>query len=279
MNINASKLFLSPREIRTQRERDNYTTIWGYMQADRTNFREGFFPRGLFVINNGNGFFSPYIGFAYVELSTGEDAWTPATNVTASLDSETPTGDYSVKLEVGDAVVVDTIIGSLDFSSRDISAATFIKTWIKSSVPLAEGDYELLTSSSSGGVSPEISAALPAIPANTWIPIIVPVSAGSAATISVGMEMKIDKGIHTIWIADTRTAQAPAGTAVGVLKEEVYFNDLNAREGNINGGTSGYKAKIYSHGEFFLQKLVGYDDAALSDLNGVLKEDGTVISF
>lgn len=277
--MSAEKVFLAQNEIQTLPEFDyGYEAIHGLISPDSTNFRAGFFPRGLLVCEVSSGFYDPYINGGYVTIEECQDVWTAGSNVTASLDTETPCGSYSVKLAVTATPAAGDIIAYEAVTSMDLSTIEFITGWFKSSVALDAGDYTLHTDDTAAIASPVTTTSLPAAKAGEWTYFCVAISGGSAATISVGLKMAVDKGAHDFWIADVRGATVQASAAVGVLKENVYFSALRNEDSNYNG-TTGIVAKIFTHGEFFKDKVIGYDANALTDLSGTLKQNSTVLKF
>lgn len=131
-----------------------------------------------------------------------EDAWNEqvVANVTSSLDNtDFITGTGSAKFVV-DAAFGTGIIGTEAFTTFDMRGYRFAKFWLKSSVALAVGDYQLLIDNTALCASPTETINLPAIPANTWTLCKLPFATPSnlVTPISVGLSQAVDVGAVTI---------------------------------------------------------------------------------
>lgn len=147
-----------------------------------------------------------YIGNLLVEDC--EDAWDESVDgdVTESADSsDYKVGSASAKfvcaagLGAGDIVATEVI-------SKDLSGYDVLMAWVKSSVELAAGDWQLLLDNTASCASPLKSLDLPALAANTWTRILLDLGDASGLTtlISVGLKQIVDKGAMNFWIDDVQ---------------------------------------------------------------------------
>lgn len=279
MTLNS--VYLAPTELFVRPSwKDGRNTISKLIAADATNFPAGFFPKGLLVCEVATGVVDPYINHAYVTLDTCQAKWDDGTNGTCALDTDTPCGTYSNKITIAAAAVAGNIVADNDFTAVNISASEFLMCWVKSSIALDAADIKLLTSDSASAASAATLTEIPAMNAGEWTYICKAIGGTPhAATISVGVELDVDKGAMDFWVADMRTADTQASAAIGMLAEDVVFSpDLRDEYGDYNG-TGNFQARVVDSGEVFKDKVLGYDSAALTDIDGVLRENSTVIRF
>lgn len=139
-------------------------------------------------------------------LEDCEDAWNEsvASSVTVNVDADSKVGTNSVEIIVGDAVTAGTILATEAIVSKDLRLKGVVSQWIKSTVALNAGDLQLLLDDTASCASPLESIDVPAIPANTWVRVHLPLADKSADTaiISIGLKMVVDKGAFTINIDD-----------------------------------------------------------------------------
>ena len=259
---------------------DGRTIISKLIAADATNYPAGYFPKGLIVCEVSSGVVDPYINLAYVTLSTCETVWTDGTNGTNVISTDTPCGVYSNKVTIAAAASAGDVVSYIDITSIDNSASEFLMFWCKSSIALDASDIKILTDDTSACASAVTLTGVPAMNANEWYHVIKAIGGTpNAATISVGIEADVDKGLMDFWIADVRGADVQTTAACGILAEDVHFApNLRAEYGDYNG-TGNFQARVATSGDVFVSKVLGYDSDALTDLGGVLSENDTVMKF
>lgn len=147
-------------------------------------------------------------GSNYNCIEDCEDAWDEQVvgNVTASLDaSDYKVGSGSAKFVV-DAAFGTGVIGS-EVISEDLTGSTLVKAWVKSSVTLAEGDWQLLLDDTADCASPLETIDVPALVANTWTRVTFTLStpASLGSLISIGLNQAVDKGAMSFWIDEVTT--------------------------------------------------------------------------
>lgn len=144
-----------------------------------------------------------------------EDAWDESVDgdVTESADSsDKKVGSASAKficaagLGAGDIVATEVI-------SKDLTNYGVIMAWVKSSVALAAGDWQLLLDDTASCASPLKSLNLPALAANTWTRILLDLgdASGLGSLISIGLKQVVDKGAMNFWIDDVQALVAVDG--------------------------------------------------------------------
>jgi len=137
-----------------------------------------------------------------------EDAWDESvdTDVTESADSsDYKAGSASAKfvcaagLGAGDIVATEVI-------SKDLTGYDVIMAWVKSSVALAAGDWQLLLDDTASCASPIKSLDIPALSANTWTRVLLDLgdASGLGSLISIGLKQVTDKGAMNFWIDDVQ---------------------------------------------------------------------------
>ena len=135
-----------------------------------------------------------------------EDAWAELVDgdVTESADgSDYKVGAASAKfvcaagLGAGDIVATEAI-------SKDLTGYDVIIAWVKSSVSLAAGDWQLLLDDTAQCASPLKSLDLPALSAGTWTRVLLDLgdASGLGSLISIGLKQVVDKGAMDFWIDD-----------------------------------------------------------------------------
>lgn len=128
-------------------------------------------------------------------------------NFTQALDSEDKKLGQSLKITVAaGASLGDFITDSI--SSLDLSKYDYLEGWIKSSVALDAADYviHLDDGTVQADGSDLESLNVPAVSADTWtyFRILLANPESDTAIISVGIEMNVDKGAHTVWFDDLK---------------------------------------------------------------------------
>ena len=139
-----------------------------------------------------------------------EDAWNEyvQANVTSTADGVTfKYGAASAKLAVADAAAVGRL--ATEVISKDLSSYRYLKAWVRSSVPLSSGDLSILLDDHPECVSPLKDLDIGDISADTWTEVVLDMgdTSGCTAIISIGIDMKNDKGIFDFWIDQVRATQ------------------------------------------------------------------------
>ena len=159
-----------------------------------------------------------------------EDAWSADdAAVTASLDSaDYRSGSGSAKFVITAALSSSTLAAHEDISSLDLTDYTAVMCWLKTSVALDAGDWQILLDDTSGCVSPIEELDIPAIEADTWTPIRMTLAtpASLGAVVSVGLKQITDKGAMNLWIDDVRASVAVAGMKSWSLDQKVETIDV-----------------------------------------------------
>jgi hypothetical protein len=163
-----------------------------------------------------------------------EDAWNEITNpnVTSTADiSDFRVGTSSAKLAVGVGAVAGEILASEAITSLNLTTATAIRLWVKSSIATAAGDLKLLLDDTASCVSPIESVSFPALVPNVWTAVTLPLATPGALTavISIGIKQMVDLGIFTLNIDEVRSL--PEG---GTIKNGVTNRSFTVQKGFLD---------------------------------------------
>lgn len=150
-----------------------------------------------------------------------EDAWNEVTNpnVTSTADTvDFRTGTASAKLVVSAGATAGELLASEAITSANLTTATAIRLWLKSSVALAAGDLQFTLDDTALSASPIAAINIPALQANTWtaVTLAIPNPSLLTAIIAVGIKQVTDIGAFTLNIDEIRSL--PEG---GVIKNGV----------------------------------------------------------
>lgn len=144
-----------------------------------------------------------------------EDAWNESvdSDVTASLDTvDFKLGSGSAKFVVAAGASAGDILATevIAPSSTAFHGKTHITMWIKSTVALSAGDLQLLLDDTGSCASPLESLNVPAVIANTWTRVYMPLADPGLLTsvISIGIKMVVDKGAFTLNLDDIAIGEA-----------------------------------------------------------------------
>ena len=141
-------------------------------------------------------------------------AWTAKANVTATEEGAIKKeGTASAKLVIA-AGFTTGLVATHDFSAIDISGYNSISFWIRSNTNINKGVLQLVYDEDATCASPSQSTDIPALKADTWIKVSLPLSATAAdrnAIISVGINAVSDPSAITIYVDDIRTEMQQAG--------------------------------------------------------------------
>lgn len=125
-------------------------------------------------------------------------------NVTAATDTTVKKkGTASSKFTIA-AGFTTGIIGSKAITSFDMSLATQIRFWVRSSVTANAGDIKLLIDNTANCASPLETLTVGALVADEWAQKTISLStpANLTAVISLGLQLDVDLGAQTIYIDD-----------------------------------------------------------------------------
>jgi hypothetical protein len=258
----------------------DYNAEGGFMQIDETTFPAKFIPRGTLVVQKTVGaesFLAPY--FTYLAtLFNGQVLMNTANSagVTATLVQDGATGTYSTNLAIPSTSTAGAIVGALDITSVDISTGTFIGFWVKCDIATAAGDFKILTDDTGSCASATTLDDVPALSPGVWTYCMTAFSSGSAATISVGVEIHVDVGACNFQIGDVRIYTTASNPCLGIVKDDIQFDNVKNR--NIDG-EQGVEVAYFTKGQFFKAPLLGYDTDVLTDLGGKLVANSTILVF
>lgn len=150
-----------------------------------------------------------------------EAAWNEVSvsGVTVTLDAaDKKAGSNSVQLAVTSTPAAGALLAARAIASKDLSACLAVQCWVKSSINVAEGALALLLDNTAQCASPLEVLALPAIPANTWTLVVLPLAAPASDTaiISVGLRQVVDLGAVTLHIDDVNAVIAKVFSPMAV---------------------------------------------------------------
>lgn len=151
-----------------------------------------------------------------------ETAWTASANVTATASTDVKKGTYSSKLAIA-AGFTTGLAAYKDISSTDFSPMDHIHLWIKSSVATTAGQLQLVTDTHSGCVSPAETVNIPALVANTWTRVSIAFT-GTAATISVGLNVAADLGAMNVYIDDIKAVYEYTGSNLNLFFSTTFID-------------------------------------------------------
>jgi len=166
-----------------------------------------------------------------------EDAWNEYVDpdVTSDIDTtDKKVGSASVKLTVGDNASAGDILATEAIASTDISDAWQIALWIKCSVATAAGDLQLLLDDMANCASPLETLNIPALTANTWTRVALPLAtpANLTALISIGLKYAMDIGACDIWLDDV----------TAIKGNLLYYGALTVAKTVYNGDVAKFPA-------------------------------------
>ncbi len=135
-----------------------------------------------------------------------EDSWNEYTNanVTPSVDSsDYKVGTASAKFVVGINAGTNERIGT-EVISKNLASYDTLYAWVKSSVALTAGDWQVLLDDSTECATPLKNLNIPALAAGTWAQVALDLGDASGLTslISIGLKQVVDKGAMNFWIDD-----------------------------------------------------------------------------
>lgn len=176
-------------------------------------------------------------------LSNCDSAWTPTTNVTASTDASDYKGaPRSNKMTIASAFTTGTIAYASLSAATDVSYATQISCWIKSSLAQTAGALTLSVASGTSGNSAIDTVSLPSLAANTWTEAIMsftnPGTPSLQSVWSVVLGAASDPGAATLHLDDVkiRTTSGLRNVTMIAYNDEINFMDDVAWTVEFAGG-------------------------------------------
>jgi hypothetical protein len=194
-------------ESTTEEQADNTEAIAGVKA--RINVRSSDLTSAVYsdLLTAQNGAQKRFFRFIGIQgekiIEDCDDPWNESVdpNVTVSTDTtDKQVGSASVKFAVGAGAAAGAILATEAIGPINLSSSKDVSLWIKSSVALNAGDLQLLLDDTANCASPIKSLNIPAISANAWMKINLPLgdASGLTSVISVGIKMVVDKGAFTL---------------------------------------------------------------------------------
>jgi hypothetical protein len=155
-----------------------------------------------------------------------EAAWTAKTNVTCAQESVIKRRDvYSLRLTLGTSFTTG-IAATYDFAAKNLSTYDHIHLYIRSSISISSGQIQFLLDNSAVCASPLETLNLPALTANTWTRVSLPLASPASLTaiISIGLSFTADVGAGIIYLDDIRAVKEFTGTEDDIFSSTV-LND------------------------------------------------------
>ena len=141
---------------------------------------------------------------------------------TQTTDSQDRKLGSSLKLAVAAAAAAGDFVTD-NIGSSDLSQYTHLEGWIKSSVALSAADYVIRLDNGvvQGDATDLEILSVPAATAGIWtywrVALVNPQS--DTAIVSIGIEMNVDKGAHTVWFDDIKVVDNNTGVWVKLPKQ------------------------------------------------------------
>lgn len=181
-----------------------------------------------------------------------EDAWNELVDgdVTESADgTDYKVGSHSAKFVCADLLGAGDIVAT-EVISKDLTSYDVLYAWVKSSVALAAGDWQVLLDDTAQCASAIKSLNLPALTAATWTRVCLDLgdASGLASLISIGLKQIVDKGAMSFWIDDVEGIAVVEGIKAWSLDYEFEalectdFEDSGARD--YVAGPSGWSGSF-----------------------------------
>lgn len=140
-------------------------------------------------------------------LNDCDTAWDAEANVTATADSSDGLrveGGNALKLVIADAVSAGDLLVTDAITEVDISESNTVTMWLRSSIAVAAGDFQLLLDNTAACASPIELIDIPALVVDTWTKVSLPLAKSDedTAIISIGLKCITDLGAMTLWVDD-----------------------------------------------------------------------------
>ena len=149
-----------------------------------------------------------------------DSAWTAGSNVTATLDTSVKKeGTGCAKLVVADGAGATQLLGTIDFSSLDLSAYDTVELWIYSTIAITAGQLQLHLGDTSACASTVETIDIPALTAASWTRLELTLANpySDTAVISAGIYQVADVGACTIYV----------DYILGILKGSRQYEELH----------------------------------------------------
>jgi hypothetical protein len=142
-------------------------------------------------------------------IHTCESAWDELVDADAVATADATlykVGTKSAKLAVAAGLGAGDIVATDSLTAVDLSDHTHLVAWVRSTVDLDAGDYQILLDDTAQCASPVESLDIPALDADTWTQVKIALADPSACTaiISVGIKCIVDQGALDLYIDDIR---------------------------------------------------------------------------
>jgi len=199
-----------------------------------------------------------------------KDDWTASANVTLTDDTVYRIKGTNCLKAVIAAGFVTGIAFYDDFAALNLTAATQVHFWIRSTVALAEGDLQILLDDTGGCVSPLETIDIPALVAGTRTEISIDITTPAAlgAVISLALNVAVDKGANTVYIDDVRGITELTGDVENLIFSDMIYNDTDAV---LNF--------VFSNRVNEIQKFVPGVSSCFEDLGGSPNKAEVVLNF
>jgi hypothetical protein len=166
-----------------------------------------------------------------------DSTWTQATDTGFTQSAETEhkkRGSASLQVDVADvAGALGDFIADATDETLDLSDYTHVEMWVESTVALSSGDYILGLDDGdivAGGNDLE-NLNVPAVSADTptYVRMAIDRPDEASAIISVGLEMNVDKGAHTIHVDDIKAVRDDTAEWT-LVPQHLWMVDREARD-------------------------------------------------
>jgi hypothetical protein len=138
-------------------------------------------------------------------LDDCEVAWTEFAGVGVVVTADAAVyvvGTHSVKLAVDATATAGEILATQAVAATNMTNSTHLRMWLRSSIAITAGDLKFLLDNTAACASPVESPDIPALIANTWTHVDLPLTApsGCNAVISYGVKQINDKGAFNLYV-------------------------------------------------------------------------------
>ena len=165
-----------------------------------------------------------------LEVEDCEDKWDESVDVdvTETADgTDYKVGAASAKFECAAGLGAGDIVAT-EVIAKNLTTYDVVYAWMKSSVALSSGDWQLLLDDNANCASPTETLNIPALGANTWTQVCLVLSDPSlcGALISIGLKQVVDKGAMNFWIDDVEALAMVDGIKSWSLDYNVEMLDV-----------------------------------------------------
>ena len=220
-----------------------------------------------------------------------DDAWDETANPTGVTNSADVDDKKEGTASHKSVMTVDAVVGLIAtevIPSTNMTAFEKLRLWVKSSIVLAVGDFQICLDDTAACASPIKTLDIPAITvADTWTEVEIALgdASGLTAIISIGLKMVVDKGAMTIRLDHVRaTFPNPTSAVVYTDDSGTYLcicngsNVIYSADGNSWSTIS--PAETVSQLVVFDRCLQGINSAGTKFRNSPVGDiDGTWVGF